>query len=1169
MSGAASSDRSGRFLEEAVLRGFVTASQADDCRRIGAALAEVGEDLPPDEIAVRKGYMTREKADALKRALARLRVGRYEVLERLGEGAAGVVWKARDTVLDRVVALKLLSADARSLGTWRESFLREARVAVTLNHERVVRGLDCGEADGYLFFAMEFVPGGSLAERIAKEGRLSEATALRAALDVSEALRYIHGFGLIHRDIKPENLLVGDDARIKLCDLGLAKPLREQAEQRDTAGLAAGTPLYMSPEQIRDGDRVDWRSDVYALGATLFHLLCGRPPFPAERGRDVLARHLNEAAPSPREFALDVTPEAAAVVLKMLQKAPQDRYRSLDDLDEDLRSALAGRPPIHTVTFAPKERITLDGAAVVPRRRSLVPALTIAGIALAATGVLGYVVFHRLQTLERPAGDAEQRPVRPDPQAPGAQHPAEPTTGAPRHPATPQDPREEEARRALEVVERRAAANPADPFGARAELLFLVDRWSGTQAARIAQERADRLTAEIERLADADLGRRLLRVAAEQADGRHGRAIAELDAMPAEFAVTEAGRRADEKRRQVREEGLRYVDELLGDAFALARDAKFGDAEARIERAGAVEILERQADIREAREGIAEAKARWSEQRTAQARRFDEVFSTAVLMLASPGGVDAATAWLDTARADVSAWHSELAVLRADLTAAAATNPAAMPSTRATTEELRAALLARLSRGRIAEAQTLLARIDVAAPEAADDAREAVRRVRSLLEGQAADLVAAAEQHRAAKRFDDARDYVERALRKVPGHPLARAVGAAIQMDRGRLDAAIAELESVVAAGSPPPEAHLYLGEALQRRRRDDDRAEREFRQFLLGAARDDPRRAVVQANLDEIGARQRESALHEARSKLRRAQMRRDAEAVLVAADEILHLIPDDADALLAAGSAHLDAGRVRDGWRLLRRIADARPGSAQAATAEALLDDLERRAAATPVVREEARSARADLDAGKIDRAIAAFDRVLGVAPFLEEALLGAGEARLLRRGPGAAEDLRDALEILGDLVLRNPNHARGLTLHAEALLRSGEHRAALEEAQRAMDLDRARPDPASVAGDALLALKDPQRALELYSASLDRRRTIRASLGSALAWEALGSRQNAKREVERLLAEFPVPEDMAEAVDALAGRFGLERAPEEPTSPTSPPAGTAPGGGDTRTR
>ncbi|MCG3133235.1 MAG: hypothetical protein HMLKMBBP_00360 [Planctomycetes bacterium] len=225
------------------------------------------------------------------------------------------------------------------------------------------------------------------------------------------------------------------------------------------------------------------------------------------------------------------------------------------------------------------------------------------------------------------------------------------------------------------------------------------------------------------------------------------------------------------------------------------------------------------------------------------------------------------------------------------------------------------------------------------------------------------------------------------------------------------------------------------------------------------------------------------------------------------------------------------------------------------RAARAALLLEKIEKRWSATAEARAAAAEARGRLDAGDMS-AVASFDAVLATAPFLEEALLGAAEGRLARSSEGATDDVRAALELLGDLLLRNPRSARARALRASAMLRTGDAAGALVEARLAADLDPAAHEPLLVAGQASLDLKDHDGALDLFRRSLDLRRTADACFGRALAWERQGSLGNARAEASTLCEEFEIPPRLDRDVRALLARLGLEYEP--PAPPPVPPPG-----------
>jgi predicted Ser/Thr protein kinase len=264
--------------------------------------------------------------------------GRYEILEEIGRGGMGVVYEARDKRLDRVVAVKrlpdALGADPNAVAL----LLREARSAARLNHRNIVTVHDVDRDDGAWFIVMERLEGELLSEVLARQGRLSPPAVIRVARQVAAGLAYAHERGIVHRDVKPSNLFVTRDRLVKLMDFGVAK-IVEEARRKKT--LIGGTPSYMSPEQAA-GEPVDGRTDLYALGATLFELLTGEVPF--TRG-DPTYHHRLTAPPDPRERAPAIPELLAALVLALLAKRPEARPASAAEVAERLRAIGAATLP--------------------------------------------------------------------------------------------------------------------------------------------------------------------------------------------------------------------------------------------------------------------------------------------------------------------------------------------------------------------------------------------------------------------------------------------------------------------------------------------------------------------------------------------------------------------------------------------------------------------------------------------------------------------------------------------------------------------------------------------------------------------------------------------------------------------------------------------------------
>jgi serine/threonine-protein kinase len=267
----------------------------------------------------------------------------YEVQALLGRGGMGVVYKAWHRRLNRPVALKMLLAGAYAQPQELERFLREAEAIAGLRHPNIVQVHDVGDVAGRPYFTMEYVEGGSLAEKIAGTPQPArEAAALVAA--VAEAIQAAHHSGLVHRDVKPSNILLNAEGTPKVTDFGLARRL-EGADGLTLSGAPLGTPSYMAPEQARgQKGAIGPATDVYALGAVLYELLTGRPPFRAETASATLHQVLEEEPVPPARLNPQASRDLETICLKCLQKEPSRRYASAQALADDLHRFQRGEP---------------------------------------------------------------------------------------------------------------------------------------------------------------------------------------------------------------------------------------------------------------------------------------------------------------------------------------------------------------------------------------------------------------------------------------------------------------------------------------------------------------------------------------------------------------------------------------------------------------------------------------------------------------------------------------------------------------------------------------------------------------------------------------------------------------------------------------------------------
>jgi serine/threonine-protein kinase len=298
------------------------------------------------------------------------KLGRYEILSELGKGAMGVVYRARDPMLDRTVAIKTvnMALDPGEMEDYEARFNQEAKAAGGLNHPNIVTIHDIGKSGNMAYMAMEFLEGHELRDLLTSGAPLAPARAVEIAAQVAEGLAYAHQHGVVHRDVKPANIMILKNGMAKITDFGIAR--MRMAEVRTQTGVVLGSPRYMSPEQVA-GKRAAPRSDIFSLGVILYEMLTGKPPFTGDDVTSIMFQILNLVPPPPSTINPAVPAVLDFIVAKALAKPADDRYADASELARDLHDNLkhaqaAGPAPVITRAAA-QPKLDTDAARALIR----------------------------------------------------------------------------------------------------------------------------------------------------------------------------------------------------------------------------------------------------------------------------------------------------------------------------------------------------------------------------------------------------------------------------------------------------------------------------------------------------------------------------------------------------------------------------------------------------------------------------------------------------------------------------------------------------------------------------------------------------------------------------------------------------------------------------------
>jgi eukaryotic-like serine/threonine-protein kinase len=331
----------------AVRNGLLTPEQLEQARAKQAASANLGNNLTLKDIILADRLMTEEQVIRVERAQNQLTQDRerkqdlefkgYEIISTLGEGGLGSVFKARQVSMNRLVALKVLHIQWLNDDEFRKRFVLEARIVGKLSHHNLIQVYDVGREGDYYYFSMEYVDGRTVEDLIREAPRkqMEIGRAVELLIQVLRAINYYKDFDIVHRDIKPSNIMLTRSGLVKLGDFGFVKSKLDK--ELGYEGMVLGTPDYIAPEQAMGKDDVDYRADIYGLGATFYHMLTGRPMFEGTPSRVMLA-HTRDAMPDPRSLRPGLPDDVVTVLQRMLEKDPNKRYANINNLFADLET---------------------------------------------------------------------------------------------------------------------------------------------------------------------------------------------------------------------------------------------------------------------------------------------------------------------------------------------------------------------------------------------------------------------------------------------------------------------------------------------------------------------------------------------------------------------------------------------------------------------------------------------------------------------------------------------------------------------------------------------------------------------------------------------------------------------------------------------------------------
>lgn len=526
----------------------------------GESLLQVGDRLQTGEILI---SFLDEREGKDQGGLIGTRVGGYRIIERLGRGGMGTVYKANQIALNREVALKVLSPDLIQEEVFRNLFIAEARTAASFNHPNIVQIHDVGVEVGMHYFSMELMLNGSVHELLVREGRLPAARALRIAMDAAAGLAYAERKGIVHRDIKPENLMIGESGVVKIGDLGLAFHVGK-SDIEDEVGVM-GTPHFCAPEQVTRG-KLDHKTDLYALGATMYRMLAGRPPFVGQTLKEILVKKVKENAVPLTEVVKGLPPAVNDLVMQLLERNPAERPQSAEEVKGRIEAILPDLEGHGLVSTGNTTRRDGGGSAfgssaalktpmVTPPPAESRPVATVTWLAAATLLLATAIGLFGWQYLRgQPGGTIENGTGKKDPIG---------ENGSVKQPPTEQDLANEMQVVISKWVSDTRPASPTREWANMAAMKYenLVEKYPKTPAAASARIEIDKLRSQVRELGASDAYEEAQKFEAACTDRFKG-TLSVTDLAPAaeryeqvakDYSGTKAARDAAEDARDVRD----------------------------------------------------------------------------------------------------------------------------------------------------------------------------------------------------------------------------------------------------------------------------------------------------------------------------------------------------------------------------------------------------------------------------------------------------------------------------------------------------------------------------------------------------------------------------------------------------------------------------------------